>query len=56
MAIVTYLEHELVRKRRVIQAEEFLHLVGLSQLFRLRCEQIRGYPCQSVCRTSTFAC
>ncbi len=32
MAIIALIEHELVRKRRVIEAEEFLHGVGLGQL------------------------
>ncbi len=32
MAIIALMEHELVRKRRVIKAEEFLHGVGLGQI------------------------
>lgn len=32
MAIIALMEHELVRKRRVIEAEEFLHGVGLGQI------------------------
>lgn len=32
MAIIALMEHELVRKRRVIEPEEFLHGVGLSQI------------------------
>ncbi len=32
MAIIALVEHELVRKRRVIEAEEFLHGVGLGQI------------------------
>ena len=32
MAIIALMEHELVRKRRVIGAEEFLHGVGLGQI------------------------
>ena len=32
MAIVALMEHELVRKRRVIEPDEFLHGVGLGQI------------------------
>jgi chromate transporter len=32
MAIIALMEHELVRKRRVIEPEEFLHGVGLGQI------------------------
>ena len=32
MAIIALMEHELVRKRRVIEADEFLHGVGLGQI------------------------
>jgi len=32
MAIIALMEHELVRKRRVIEQEEFLHGVGLGQI------------------------
>jgi len=32
MAIIALMEHELVKKRRVIDAEEFLHGVGLGQI------------------------
>ncbi len=32
MAIIALMEHELVRKRRVIEADEFLHGLGLSQI------------------------
>ena len=32
MAIVALMEHELVRKRRVIETDEFLHGVGLGQI------------------------
>jgi hypothetical protein len=32
MAIIALMEHELVRKRRVIEPDEFLHGVGLGQI------------------------
>lgn len=32
MAIIALMEHELVKKQRVIEAEEFLHGVGLGQI------------------------
>jgi chromate transporter len=32
MAIIALMEHELVRKRRIINPEEFLHGVGLGQI------------------------
>jgi chromate transporter len=32
MAIIALMEHELVRKQRVIEPDEFLHGVGLSQI------------------------
>lgn len=46
MAIIALMEHELVRKRRVIEPEEFLHGVGLSQIlgpFEVNTALFAGY-------------
>jgi chromate transporter len=46
MAIIALMEHELVRKRRIIEAEEFLHGVGLGQIlgpFAVNAALFTGY-------------
>jgi hypothetical protein len=42
MAIIALMEHELVKKRRVIESDEFAHGVALSPPWRVPAEYFRS--------------
>jgi chromate transporter len=59
MAIIALMEHELVRKRRVIEPDEFLHAVGLGQIlgpFAVNTALFTGYRLFGTVGGLTAAC
>ena len=59
MAIIALMEHELIRKRRVIEPDEFLHGVGLGQIlgpFAVNTALFTGYRLYGTVGGLTAAC